>query len=220
MRKNQCGMTLVEVLFATAIFSFVAITLFALFKLGQSYWARGMAYNLIQNELKKTSTLLEKYLKQTDIRFVQTIRIMITPARYAIIFPIQNEQGNIEYMAFIATNDQVAPDRSGFLYFVTFRTTDTNPTLADLAIGTTRINENSPVSRQNINSITLLPNRVNSRSRNIVLLSNNVSVFEARTNQQDRTVTIKMIFLKRVAGENTIQSVGASMFVTTMNSFL
>lgn len=215
MKKNKRGMTLVEVLFATSIFSFVALILFFLFKLGQAYWSRGMAYNLIQNEMKKTSSLLEKYLKQTDVRYVQSFSNLEIPRRSALLFPVQDEEGNIEYLAFIATSDQVLPDRSGFLYFVTFRTTETTPRMdINLTIGGSNINS---ITRQNINSITLSRNITHTRS--IVLLSNNISVFDARVNLSARTVTIKMIFAKRVVGENNLQSVGASMFVTTMNNF-
>lgn len=218
MKKNKRGMTLVEVLFATAIFSFVAVILFFLFKLGQAYWSRGMAYNLIQNEMKKTSSLLEKYLKQTDVRYVQSFSNLEIPRRSALLFPIQDEQGNIEYLAFIATRDQVLPDRSGFLYLVTFRTTETTPRMdINLTIGGSNISPTNPASRQNINSITLSRNIANTRS--IVLLSNNISVFDARVNLSARTVTIKMTFVKKVVGENNLQSVGASMFVTTMNNF-
>ncbi|MCX7972633.1 MAG: prepilin-type N-terminal cleavage/methylation domain-containing protein [bacterium] len=219
MKKNKRGMTLVEVLFATSIFSFVALILFFLFKLGQAYWSRGMAYNLIQNEMKKTSSLLEKYLKQTDVRYVQSFSNLEIPRRSALLFPVQDEEGNIEYLAFIATSDQVLPDRSGFLYFVTFRTTETTPKMdINLTIGESNI---SSITRQNINSITLSGNITYTRSntRSIVLLSNNISVFDARVNLSARTVTIKMIFAKRVVGENNLQSVGASMFVTTMNNF-
>ncbi|MCS7164810.1 MAG: prepilin-type N-terminal cleavage/methylation domain-containing protein [Candidatus Calescibacterium sp.] len=215
MKKNKRGMTLVEVLFATSIFSFVALILFFLFKLGQAYWSRGMAYNLIQNEMKKTSSLLEKYLKQTDVRYVQSFSNLEIPRRSALLFPVQDEEGNIEYLAFIATSDQVLPDRSGFLYFVTFRTRETTPRMdINLTIGGSNINS---ITRQNINSITLSRNITHTRS--IVLLSNNISVFDARVNLSARTVTIKMIFAKRVVGENNLQSVGASMFVTTMNNF-
>jgi type II secretory pathway component PulJ len=61
------GMTLIEVLFSTAIFSFVAITLFALFKLGQTYWSKGIAYNTLQAEGKRILTLLQQDIKESDI---------------------------------------------------------------------------------------------------------------------------------------------------------
>ncbi|MFN3995809.1 MAG: type II secretion system protein J, partial [bacterium] len=83
------GMTLIEVLFATAIFSFVAITLFVLFKLGQTYWGRGMSYNLIQNDMKKTTTLLEKYLKQADYNLTIIINTSTVPQRGAIFTVVQ-----------------------------------------------------------------------------------------------------------------------------------
>ncbi|MCS6955375.1 MAG: prepilin-type N-terminal cleavage/methylation domain-containing protein [Candidatus Calescibacterium sp.] len=215
--KNK-GMTLVEVLFATAIFSFVAITLFALFKLGQVYWGRGMSYNMIQNDMKKTSTLLEKYLKQTDIAYVQVIQQISSIPRYAIFFPVQNEQGRFEYLGFISTIDRVAPDDSGFLYFVTFRTTDNSPTLSyNPTVQSGSINQ---ITRNNINTLTIKGiNLSPTASRSIVLLSNNIYVFEVRTNNLNRSVSIKMNFLKRTVGENTNQTIGASLFVITMNSF-
>ncbi|MCX7758169.1 MAG: hypothetical protein N2169_00935, partial [bacterium] len=76
------------------------------------------------------------------------------------------------------------------------------------------------ITRNNINTLTINGINLSPRaSRSIVLLSNNIYVFEVRTNTSNRSVSIKMNFLKRTVGENTNQTVGASLFVITMNKF-
>lgn len=210
------GMTLIEVLFATAIFSFVSITLFALFKLGQIYWGRGMSYNMIQNDMKKTSTLLEKYLKQSDIKYVSVYPPSTTISqRDSIVFPVLREDGMFEYIGFFSTTDQVPPDNTGFLYFITFRPAQNfagDPSFTP-----------TPVTRDNISNLSLTIRLLNSITavpqKNIILLSDNVSVFDVERRDNDNLVIIRMSFLKRTIGEGTDQVVGASLFVTPMNNF-
>lgn len=206
------GMTLIEVLFATAIFSFVSITLFALFKLGQVYWGRGMSYNMIQNDMKKTSTLLEKYLKQSDIRYVYHYN---AGNRDSIVFPVLREDGMFEYIGFFSTTDEVAPDNTGFLYFITFRP-------AQNFAGSPSFTP-TPITRSNISNLSLTISSSTSRTtisqKNIILLSDNISVFDVEKRDNDNLVIIRMSFLKRTIGEGTDQVVGASLFVTPMNNF-
>ncbi len=210
------GMTLIEVLFATAIFSFVSITLFALFKLGQIYWGRGMSYNMIQNDMKKTSTLLEKYLKQSDIKYVSVYPPSTTISqRDSIVFPVLREDGMFEYIGFFSTTDQVPPDNTGFLYFITFRPAQNfagDPSFTP-----------TPVTRDNISNLSLTISLLTSITavpqKNIILLSDNVSVFDVERRDNDNLVIIRMSFLKRTIGEGTDQVVGASLFVTPMNNF-
>jgi len=210
------GMTLIEVLFATAIFSFVSITLFALFKLGQIYWGRGMSYNMIQNDMKKTSTLLEKYLKQSDIKYVSVYPPSTTISqRDSIVFPVLREDGMFEYIGFFSTTDQVPPDNTGFLYFITFRP-------AQNFAGSPSFTP-TPITRSNISNLSLTISSSTSRTtisqKNIILLSDNISVFDVEKRDNDNLVIIRMSFLKRTIGEGTNQVVGASLFVTPMNNF-
>lgn len=208
------GMTLIEVLFATAIFSFVSITLFALFKLGQVYWGRGMSYNMIQNDMKKTSTLLEKYLKQSDIKYVY-LSSNASYQRDSIVFPVLREDGMFEYIGFFSTTDQVPPDNTGFLYFITFRP-------AQNFAGSPSFTP-TPITRSNISNLSLTISSSTSSTtisqKNIILLSDNISVFDVEKRDNDNLVIIRMSFLKRTIGEGTNQVVGASLFVTPMNNF-
>lgn len=207
------GMTLIEVLFATAIFSFVSITLFALFKLGQSYWGRGMSYNMIQNDMKKTSTLLEKYLKQTSYGKVLIVNNSTTSnlPRDRMLFPVENERGLYDYVAFVATTDMDNVDGTGFLYFITFRPPQDVATAASFSSG--------DYSFLNINSIAITVGSSNLSNKNITLLSNNILVFDVNRNDLTGSISINMSFLKKTIGEGTNQVVSGSLFAIPLNSF-
>lgn len=206
------GMTLIEVLFATAIFSFVSITLFALFKLGQVYWGRGMSYNMIQNDMKKTSILLEKYLKQSDIKYVSVYPPSTTVSqRDSIVFPVRREDGMFEYIGFFSTTDQTPPDNTGFLYFITFRPAQSFAGAPSFTL--------SPLIRNNISNLSIDLGSLTISQKNIILLSDNISVFDVERRDSDNLVIVRMSFLKRTIGEGTDQIVGASLFVTPMNNF-
>lgn len=202
------GMTLIEVLFATAIFSFVSITLFVLFKLGQTYWGRGISYNLIQNDMKKTTTLLEKYLKQAD--FDITIVSSTTPKRGAIFTVIQNEQGNYEYIGFVATSDMVPPDNTGYLYFIFF---GSSTNLASFTV-----NNLANATRDNISQINLSNTSLTGTRKNI-LLSDNIGSFVIHKDDVAKSIRITLNFVKKTIGEGTTQAIGASLFITPLNKF-
>ena len=207
MKKARKGMTLVEVLFATAIFSFVAITMFALFKLGQSYWGRGMAYNLIQNDMKKTSSLIEKYLKQAYDESVSIVNSGI-PSRSSIFFVVQNEADSYDYLGFVATIDTILPDNTGYLYFL-YLGQSKQPNLP--------FSIPNPITRSNINQINV--NNIDQNNRKIILLSDNIASFIAIREENSKPIRITMNFIKKTIGENTVQSVGGTLFITPLNTF-
>lgn len=205
MAKNLKGMTLVEVLFATAIFSFVSITLFVLFKLGQTYWGRGMSYNQIQNDMKKTVTLLEKYLKQSD--FNSIIIVNVTSGRDAVFATVQNERNEYKYIGFVPTADMVPPDQTGYLYFIYFGYSNNYQSYS--------VNQVQGVTRNTINNIST--NLQLNGNRKTILLSDNLGSF--RVSREQQTIRITLNFLKRTIGEATNQAIGASVFIIPLNKF-
>ncbi|MEN3015515.1 MAG: hypothetical protein ABDH21_05630 [bacterium] len=208
------GMTLVEVLLSTAIFSFVSICLFALFKLGQSYWGRGMTYNTIQNEMKKTTTILQKTLRQTDYRYIfhQNNTTLDDLPRDSIFFPLQTEKGDFEYVGIVCTIDRQQPENTGHLFYVRFKvSSSTQPS--------TFIVENiTNIRSSNVRTLRITGG-VNSSEVIISGLSTNIYAFDILMNNMENTVTIRMNFVKRTVGENSTQTIGASLFVTPLNNF-
>jgi len=230
--KNK-GMTLIEVLFATAIFSFVSIALFALFKMGQSYWGRGMSYNAIQNDIRKISLLLEGLIRQSSYKAVKYYDItQNNMARDIIIIPYYNEDNFLCYACFIATTDRDGIDNSGFLYYLEFKTNKRlgDPNIAnytDQSRYLLKNNEssnliNNPITKQSIDG-NLIKLNITSTNENInpektVLLSDNVFNFDVQKSQNSRMVIIRMSFIKRTIGEGTNQVIQSFLYGTPLNN--
>jgi len=239
--KNK-GMTLIEVLFATAIFSFVSIALFALFKLGQSYWGRGMSYNAIQNDMRKISLLLEKLIRQSSYKAIKCYNIIYgRTTRDIIIIPYYNEDNFLCYACFIATTDMDRLDYSGSLYYLEFIT---NKKIYDSDIGN-YTDERGYLLQNNQNAVTngdatLMDNRITKQSIDeeritlqitatgenidhtrrtvLILLSDNLLDFDVQKNQNSRMVIIRMSFIKRTIGEGTNQVIQSFLYGNPLNN--
>jgi prepilin-type N-terminal cleavage/methylation domain-containing protein len=245
VNKRNKGMTLLEVLFATAIFSFVSIALFALFKLGQSYWGKGMSYNAIQNDMKRTSILLENILRQSSSKAIKCYDYSLAAnssiKRDVIVVPYYklDDKGNdrLAYACFIATKDREKIDDSGYLYFVEFLT----PVLfsdSDKSIYTnynfyfylngSTISATNWLYKNDINSVniktadgkdirTLSKNNLSTRVSTF-LLSDNILSFDVRVQQNSGVVKVDISFVKRAIGYNTNQVIQNRIYISPMNT--
>jgi len=236
-------MTLLEVLFATAIFSFVSIALFALFKLGQSYWGKGMSYNAIQNDMKRTSILLENILRQSSLKAIKfydySLAANSSIKRDVIVAPYYklDDQGNdrLAYACFIATKDREEIDDSGYLYFVEFLTPvlfrdqdkssyyTYNFYLNGSIISATNwpykngINSVNIITANGENIRTLSKNNLSTRASTF-LLSDNILSFDVRVDQNSGVVKVDISFVKRAIGDNTNQVIQNRIYVSPMNT--
>lgn len=231
------GMTLIEVLFSTAIFSFVAITLFALFKLGQTYWSKGIAYNTLQAEGKRILTLLQQDIKESDINrdrdYIKYRDYLGTVGEVSNILvgsqnvnrdglllsvPNPNYRGGIGeypviYRAYIATSEKNDNQGgTGNFYLLEF-----NPTSATgydqtwLSIdGNLRSLFSDGFSKNELTSLN------NPRPSKVSLLSNNLFSFKA--NKNSNTIGINVVLMKKNFSDQKLQSVRFELEIAPANN--
>jgi type II secretory pathway pseudopilin PulG len=231
IKKKSKGMTLIEVLFSTAIFSFVAITLFALFKLGQTYWSKGIAYNTLQAEGKRILTLLQQDIKESDIN-KDSVYTCPIPVRNIFVgnqnvnrdglllsVPNPNYRGGageypVIYRAYIATSEKNDNQGgTGSLYLLEF-----NPTSAtgyDLTwdnIGSKLglLFEPDGFSKNELNSLD------DPRPIKVSLLSNNLFIFKANINTN--TIGISVVLMRKSFSDQKLQSVRFELEIAPANN--
>jgi len=233
IKKKSKGMTLIEVLFSTAIFSFVAITLFALFKLGQTYWSKGIAYNTLQAEGKRILTLLQQDIKESDINkdlrysyqtsvsniFVGNQNV----SRDGLLLPVPNPNYSgisghpVIYRAYIATSERNDNQGgTGSLYLLEFNPTsatgydrtwsDINSDISDLFSG--------GFSKDELNSL----NNRRHRPSKVSLLSNNLFSFRANINSNTNTIGISVVLMRKSFSDQKLQSVRFELEIAPANN--
>jgi len=225
------GMTLIEVLFSTAIFSFVAITLFALFKLGQTYWSKGIAYNTLQAEGKRILTLLQQDIKESDINKdsgytpppISVSNIFVGSQNVSrdgllLSVPNPNYRGGtgeypVIYRAYIATSERNDNQGgTGGFYLLEF-----NPTSAT-GYDTTWSSIDSNLrslfsdgfSKNELNSLD------NPRPIKVSLLSNNLFSFKANINTN--TISISVVLMRKSFSDQKLQSVRFELEIVPANN--
>jgi type II secretory pathway pseudopilin PulG len=227
------GMTLIEVLFSTAIFSFVAITLFALFKLGQTYWSKGIAYNTLQAEGKRILTLLQQDIKESDINkdsgYTYTTSVSnifvgsqnVSRDGLLLSVPNPNYRGGtgeypVIYRAYIATSERNDNQGgTGGFYLLEF-----NPTSAT-GYDTTWSSIDSNLrslfsdgfSKNELNSLD------NPRPIKVSLLSNNLFSFKANINSNTNTIGISVVLMKKSFSDQKLQSVRFELEIAPANNY-
>jgi type II secretory pathway pseudopilin PulG len=227
------GMTLIEVLFSTAIFSFVAITLFALFKLGQTYWSKGIAYNTLQAEGKRILTLLQQDIKESDINKdsvytpppISVSNIFVgnqNVSRDGLLLPVPNPNYRggtgeypVIYRAYIATSERNDNQGgTGGFYLLEF-----NPTSAT-GYDTTWSSIDSNLrslfsdgfSKNELNSLD------NPRPIKVSLLSNNLFSFKANINTNTNTISISVVLMRKSFSDQKLQSVRFELEIAPANN--
>jgi len=226
LKKKYKGMTLIEVLFSTAIFSFVAITLFALFKLGQTYWAKGIAYNTLQSEGKRILTLLQQDIKESDINrdSVYTYNTSVNNIfvgsqnvrRDGLLLSVPNPNPNphpLTYRAYIATNEiNDNKGGTGSLYLLEF-----NPTSAT-GYDTTwsSIDSNLRGLFSDGFSNNELSNLSDPRPIRVSLLSDNLFSFEAH--RSINTISISVLLVRKSFSDQKLQNVRFDLEIAPANN--
>lgn len=224
------GMTLIEVLFSTAIFSFVAITLFALFKLGQTYWSKGIAYNTLQAEGKRILTLLQQDIKESDINkdsgYAYTIPVrnifvgIQNVSRDGLLLPVPNPNYRggtgeypVIYRAYIATSEKNDNQGgTGSLYLLEFNPTSaTGYEATRLSIdGNLRSLFSNGFSKDELNSLN------DPRPIKVSLLSNNLFSFKA--NKNTNTIGISVVLMRKSFSDQKLQSVRFELEIAPANN--
>jgi type II secretory pathway pseudopilin PulG len=225
------GMTLIEVLFSTAIFSFVAITLFALFKLGQTYWSKGIAYNTLQAEGKRILTLLQQDIKESDInkdsRYTYTTSVSnifvgsqnVSRDGLLLSVPNPNYRGGageypVIYRAYIATSEKNNNQGgTGSLYLLEFN--HTSATDYDLPWISIDGNLRSLFS-QGVSSRNDIDRLNNPKPIKVSLLSNNLFSFKA--NKNSNTIGISVVLMRKSFSDQKLQSVRFELEIAPANN--
>jgi prepilin-type N-terminal cleavage/methylation domain-containing protein len=233
IKKKSKGMTLIEVLFSTAIFSFLAITLFALFKLGQTYWSKGMAYNTLQAEGKRILTLLQQDIKESDINkdlgysyqtsvsniFVGNQRVSRDGLLLSV--PNPNYRGGageypVIYRAYIATSEiNNNQGGTGSLYLLEFNPTSAtgyDRTWSNIDSNLRNLFFQDGFSKNELNSLD------NPRPIEVSLLSNNLFSFKA--NRSTNTISISVVLVKKSFSDQKLQSVRFELEIVPANNDL
>jgi type II secretory pathway pseudopilin PulG len=226
------GMTLIEVLFSTAIFSFVAITLFALFKLGQTYWSKGIAYNTLQAEGKRILTLLQQDIKESDIKKdsgytpppISVSNIFVGSQnvnRDGLLLPVPNPNYRggageypVIYRAYIATSEEnVNQGGTGSLYLLEFN--HTSATDYDLPLSNIDSKLNNLFYPDGFSKDDL-KNLDNPRPIKVSLLSNNLFSFKA--NKNTNTIGISVVLMRKSFSDQKLQSVRFELEIAPANN--
>lgn len=227
---NKKGMTLIEVLFSTAIFSFVAITLFALFKLGQTYWAKGIAYNTLQAESKRILTLLQQDIKESDIfkdnQYNYSLRVTnilvgsqnVRRDGLLLVVPNPNYKGDpntypIIYRAYVSTNDQnTNQGGTGDLYLLGY--TPSSATGYD----NTWINIDSKLRELFSNGFSKeeLNNLTNPKPSKVSLLSNNIFSFQVQ--KTNNSISISVVLMRKSFSDQKLQNVKFDLEISPANN--
>jgi type II secretory pathway pseudopilin PulG len=238
IKKKSKGMTLLEVLFSTAIFSFVAITLFALFKLGQTYWSKGIAYNTLQAEGKRILTLLQQDIKESDInRDRDYIKYRNYPGavgevsnilvgsqnvnRDGLLLPVPNPNYRggtgeypVIYRAYIATSEKNDNQGgTGSLYLLEFNPTSATGydlTWSNIDSNLRNLFSQDGFSKNDINSLD------NPRPIKVSLLSNNL--FSFRANINSNTIGISVVLMRKSFSDQKLQSVRFELEIAPANN--
>jgi len=231
IKKKSKGMTLIEVLFSTAIFSFVAITLFALFKLGQTYWSKGIAYNTLQAEGKRILNLLQQDIKESDINkvsgYIYTTSVSnifvgsqnVNRDGLLLSVPNPNYRGvehPVIYRAYIATSEiNNNQGGTGSLYLLEF-----NPTSAT-GYDSTWVDIDSNLRRLfsdgfSKNELASLNDPRGPRLTKVSLLSNNL--FSFRANINTNTIGISVVLMRKSFSDQKLQSVRFELEIAPANN--
>jgi type II secretory pathway pseudopilin PulG len=231
IKKKSKGMTLIEVLFSTAIFSFVAITLFALFKLGQTYWSKGIAYNTLQAEGKRILSLLQQDIKESDINkdseyacttpvsniFVGNQRVSRDGLLLSV--PNPNYRGRageypVIYRAYIATSEKNDNQGgTGSLYLLEFNPTSAtgyDSTWSDIDSNLRNLFSQYGFSKNELNSLA------NPSPTKVSLLSNNL--FSFKTNKNSNTIGISVVLMRKSFSDQKLQSVRFELEIAPANN--
>jgi type II secretory pathway pseudopilin PulG len=235
IKKKYKGMTLLEVLFSTAIFSFVAITLFALFKLGQTYWSKGIAYNTLQAEGKRILTLLQQDIKESDINkdsgYTYTTSVSnifvgsqnVSRDGLLLSVPNPNYRGGtgeypVIYRAYIATSEKNDNQGgTGSFYLLEFK--PTSATGYDL----TWDNIDSKLGLL-FNQDGFSKNELNRlydddpRPIKVSLLSNNLFSFKANINKNTNTIGISVVLMRKSFSDQKLQGVRFELEIAPANN--
>ncbi len=231
IKKKYKGMTLIEVLFSTAIFSFVAITLFALFKLGQTYWSKGIAYNTLQAEGKRILTLLQQDIKESDINkdsgytyttsvsniFVGSQNVSRDGLLLSVPNPNYRAGGHpVIYRAYIATSEkndnQGGP---GSLYLLEFNPTSATGydlTWSNIDSNLRRLFDPDGFSKDELNRLN------NPSPIKVSLLSNNLFSFRANINSNTNTIGISVVLMRKSFSDQKLQSVRFELEIAPANN--
>jgi type II secretory pathway pseudopilin PulG len=230
IKKKSKGMTLIEVLFSTAIFSFVAITLFALFKLGQTYWSKGIAYNTLQAEGKRILTLLQQDIKESDIKkdsgYTYTTSVSnifvgsqnVNRDGLLLSVPNPNYRGGtgeypVIYRAYIATSEiNNNQGGTGSLYLLEFQPTSTtgyDTTWSDIDSNLRR-GFSGGFSKDKLTSLN------NPRPIKVSLLSNNLFSFKASKNSN--TIGISVVLMRKSFSDQKLQNVRFDLEIVPANN--
>jgi type II secretory pathway pseudopilin PulG len=230
IKKKYKGMTLIEVLFSTAIFSFVAIALFALFKLGQTYWSKGIAYNTLQAEGKRILTLLQQDIKESDINkdlgysyqtSVSNIFVgnqNVSRDGLLLSVPNPNYRGGtgedpVIYRAYIATSEKNDNQGgTGGFYLLEFKPTsatgyDTSWSSIDSNL---RGGFSDGFSKNELNSLA------NPSPSKVSLLSNNLFSFKA--NKNSNTISISVVLMRKSFSDQKLQGVRFELEIAPANN--
>jgi len=227
LKKKYKGMTLIEVLFSTAIFSFVAITLFALFKLGQTYWAKGIAYNTLQSEGKRILTLLQQDIKESDINkdSVYTYTTSVNNIfvgrqnvrRDGLLLSVPNPNPNphpLTYRAYIATNEiNDNKGGTGSLYLLEFNPTSAtgfDTTWSSIDSNLRGLFNNDGFSNNELSNLS------NPRPIRVSLLSDNLFSFEAH--RSINTISISVLLVRKSFSDQKLQSVRFDLEIAPANN--
>ncbi len=227
---NKKGMTLIEVLFSTAIFSFVAITLFALFKLGQTYWAKGIAYNTLQSEGKRILNLLQQDIKESDILKDNNYSYSLNVSNFLVgnqnvrrdglllSVPNPNYKGEpnqhpVIYRAYIATSDRNDNQGGvGSLYYLEFMPTS--------ATGYEDTRREIDFQLSNSFGDGFLKNEINNlndpRPTKVSLLSNNL--FNFRVDKTNSSIVINVSLMRKSFSDQKLQNVGFNIEIAPANN--
>ncbi|MFN3995810.1 MAG: hypothetical protein ACK4GR_04680, partial [bacterium] len=79
------------------------------------------------------------------------------------------------------------------------------------------VNNINGTTRNNISNIQI--NQPLNGTRKNILLSDNISSFVINRDDVSKSIRITLNFVRKTIGENTIQTVGASLFITPLNTF-
>ncbi|MGC8733545.1 MAG: PulJ/GspJ family protein [bacterium] len=227
---NRKGMTLIEVLFSTAIFSFVAITLFALFKLGQTYWAKGIAYNTLQAEGKRILTLLQQDIKESDISkdkpysysmLVSNILVGTQNVRrdgLLLVVPNPNYKGNtttdpLIYRAYVSTSEQNNNQGGvGEIYLLEYKPSSST------GYDATWISIDSNLSGLFGNGFSKDElNNLNPRPIKVSLLSNNLFSFQSEI-INNNSISISIVLMRKSFSDQKLQNVRFDLEIAPANN--
>jgi prepilin-type N-terminal cleavage/methylation domain-containing protein len=227
---NRKGMTLIEVLFSTAIFSFVAITLFALFKLGQTYWAKGIAYNTLQAEGKRILTLLQQDIKESDISkdksyscpmLVSNILVGTQNVRrdgLLLVIPNPNYKGDTNthpliYRAYVSTKEQNNNQGGvGEIYLLEYRpssSTGYDATWNNIDSNLSGLFGDG-FSKDDLNNLNPNPIKVS-------LLSNNLFSFQSEI-INNNSISISIVLMRKSFSDQKLQNVRFDLEIAPANN--